>query len=87
MSKLILNTECQLYLFNGKTVYSSRQVAEEFQKRHTHVLRAIDEIAGPKIGLSGEGELATLQSQVSLQFIKENFFEHKYKDASGKMSR
>lgn len=87
MSKPILHTECQLYLFHEKTIYSSRQVAEEFQKRHTHVLRSIDEIAEPKIGLSEEGELAGMKRQPSLPFIQENFFEHKYKDASGKMSR
>ncbi|WP_085497578.1 hypothetical protein [Paenibacillus aquistagni] len=34
MSKLILNTECQLYEMKGQAVYSSRQVAEEFGKRH-----------------------------------------------------
>ncbi|GAC44245.1 Rha family transcriptional regulator, partial [Paenibacillus popilliae] len=32
-------------------------------------------------------EIAALKNQVSLRFIEENFFEHKYKDASGKMSR
>lgn len=39
MTKLILNTECNLYTMNGLAYCSSRQVADEFDKRHADVLR------------------------------------------------
>lgn len=42
MSKLILNPEYGLFERNGKAFCSSRQVAEEFSKRHDNVLRDID---------------------------------------------
>lgn len=41
MSKLILNPEYRLYERNGKAFCSSRQVAEEFGKRHDNVLQDI----------------------------------------------
>ncbi|BFH71244.1 hypothetical protein J27TS7_34050 [Paenibacillus dendritiformis] len=86
MSKLILNTECMLYEMNGKALYSSRQVANEFDRQHSHVLRSIDEIAQSKIGLSKE-LMILLAGQTIEQFYSENFFEGKYKDASGKRNR
>lgn len=44
MSKLILNTDCGLYEMNNKAYCSSRQVAEEFEKRHADVLRDIESL-------------------------------------------
>lgn len=44
MSKLILNTDCGLYERKGKAYCSSRQVAEEFDRRHDNVLRDIDNL-------------------------------------------
>ena len=41
MSKLILNPEHQLYERDGQAFCSSRQVAEEFSKRHDNVLQDI----------------------------------------------
>jgi len=95
VAKLILNTECNLYAFQSKAVYSSRQVAEEFSKRTADVLRAIDELTERKIALSGtdlknqvsEELMKMLAGQTIEQFCAENFFESKYKDASGKWNR
>lgn len=44
MSKLILNPELNLYECNGQAFCSSRQVAEEFKKRHDNVLQDIREL-------------------------------------------
>lgn len=97
MSKLILNSECNLYAFQSKAVYSSRQVADEFKKENKNVLRSIDEITALKSEPSDE--LAGLKNGVSQELIKmlggqtieefcaENFFESKYKDTSGKWNR
>ncbi|MCL6558102.1 MAG: Rha family transcriptional regulator, partial [Firmicutes bacterium] len=74
MSKLVLNPEYRLYERNGRAFCSSRQVAEEFRRRHAHVLRIVDEITQPTSGLSAE-------------FIALNFEESRYKDASGKWNR
>ncbi|MFI8711997.1 Rha family transcriptional regulator [Brevibacillus brevis] len=41
MSKLILNPEYGLYERNGQAFCSSRQVAEEFEKRHDNVLQDV----------------------------------------------
>lgn len=86
MSKLILNTECNLYSFNGTAVYGSRQVATEFDKRHDRVLRSFDEMTDPKNGVSEE-MMKVLAGQTIDEFVKENYFESKYKDASGKWNR
>ncbi|QWU15709.1 phage regulatory protein, rha family [Paenibacillus sophorae] len=86
MTKLILNTEYGLYAMNDKAVYSSRQVAGEFDKNHYHILRSIDEITESKNGLSDEVVLL-LAGQTIEEFYKDNFFEDKYKDASGKQNR
>lgn len=97
MSKLILNTECKLYTRDGLALYSSRQVAEEFDKRHANVLRSIDEV--PQLNFESSGEtterknalsaevIRMLAGQTIEEFYSENFFEHHYKDASGKRSR
>lgn len=69
MSKLILNPEYGLYERQGKAFCSSRQVADEFGKRHADVLRIIAE----KFTASEDDELAT-------QFCVTNFIESKYKD-------
>ena len=71
MSKLILNPEYRLYERNGKAFCSSRQVAEEFGKRHADVLRSIEQITAPTSG-------------VSTEFTERNFALSRYKDASGK---
>ncbi len=42
MSKLILNPDYRLYERHGQAYCSSRQVADEFEKRHADVLRDID---------------------------------------------
>ncbi|WP_339182913.1 Rha family transcriptional regulator [Paenibacillus sp. FSL R5-0701] len=97
-TKLILNPDCMLYEMKGKALYSSRQVAEEFDKRHDTILRSIDEITHHKIVVSGaeltERKNALSDETVQLlagqnieEFFKENFFEDKYKDASGKKNR
>lgn len=44
MTKLILNTECKLYELNGRAFCTSRQVSDEFEKRHANVLRDIEEL-------------------------------------------
>jgi len=74
VGKLMLNPEYQLYERNGQAFCSSRQVAEEFNRRHDHILRNIDDITAPTSG-------------VSAGFIALNFQESKYKDASGKWNR
>lgn len=70
MSKLILNPEYRLYERNGKAFCSSRQVAEEFGKRHADVLRAIEKITAPTSGVSAD-------------FNERNFALVTYKDAKG----
>lgn len=74
MSKLILNPDCGLYERNGKAYCSSRQMAEEFDRRHDHMLRMIDELTAPTSGVSEE-------------FTRLNFQPSYYKDASGKRNR
>lgn len=74
MSKLILNPDCRLYERNGKAYCSSRQIAEEFERRHDHLLRLIDELTAPTSGVSAE-------------FTALNFEVSSYKDASGKRNR
>jgi len=44
MPKLMLNPEFNLYERNGKAFCSSRQVADEFKKRHDNVLQDIREL-------------------------------------------
>ena len=74
MSKLILNPEYRLYERNGTAFCSSRQEAEEFERRHDHLLRLIDEITAPTSGVSAE-------------FTALNFEVSKYKDTSGKWNK
>ena len=73
MSKLIFNPEYRLYERNGQPFCSSRQVAEEFGKRHADVLRSIEQITAPTGGVSAE-------------FTERNFALSRYKDASGKLN-
>lgn len=95
MSKLILNPEYGLYERNGRAECSSRQIAEEFSKEHKNVLRAIDDITQLKIEpsvecknvLGEDVEKLLTGGQTIEQFFRENFFEHQYKDASGKRAR
>lgn len=74
MTKLILNPEYRLYERNSQAYCSSRQVAEEFNRQHGHILRLIDEITDSTSGVSEE-------------FSRSNFGESSYKDASGKSNR
>lgn len=74
MSKLILNPEYGLYERNGQAFCSSRQVANEFGRQHSHILRLVDEITQSTSGLSEN-------------FLQSNFCESLYKDASGKRNR
>jgi len=74
MSKLILNPEHNLYERNGQAFCSSRQVADEFNRQHPHILRLIDEIT---LSTSGFSE----------QFTALNFQESKYKDSTGRKNR
>ena len=74
LSKLILNPEYRLYERNGQAFCSSRQVAEEFERQHGHILRLIDEITQSTSGVSEE-------------FRRLNFEESYYRDASGKRNR
>ncbi|HHY27181.1 MAG TPA: Rha family transcriptional regulator [Desulfitobacterium dehalogenans] len=72
--KLLLNPEFNLYERKGKAFCSSRQVAEEFNRRHDHILRNIDDLTAPTSGVSDEFRLL-------------NFEESTYKDSSGKKNR
>lgn len=69
MSKLILNTECKLYARDGQAYCTSRQIADEFKKRHSDILRIVSEKLESSIG----DDLAT-------QFCATNFIESQYKD-------
>ena len=51
------------------------------------MLQAYDDLVTTANKADENQPLAELGRQVSIQFIKENFFEHKYKDLSGKRSR
>lgn len=74
MSKLTLNPEYRLYERNGQAFCSSRQVAEELDRRHDHLLRSIDDLTAPTSGVSEE-------------FTGSNFSLSRYKDVSGKWNR
>jgi Rha family phage regulatory protein len=54
MTKLILNPEYGLYERGGKAFCTSRQVAEEFGKRHADILRSIEQLTAPTSGVSEE---------------------------------
>lgn len=68
MSKLILNPEFNLYERNSQAFCSSRQVAEEFGKRHSDVLRDIE------VGLEN------LYGANERKFAEINFCKSTYKD-------
>lgn len=72
--KLVLNSELNLYERKGTAFCTSRQVAEEFGRRHEHILRTIDELTEPTSGVSED-------------FTALNFEASKYKDISGKWNR
>jgi Rha family phage regulatory protein len=74
MSKLVLNKKFNLYERNNQVYCSSRQVAEEFDRQHAHILRLIDELTQSTSGFSAE-------------FISLNFEAGKYKDGSGKWNK
>lgn len=72
MSKLILNPEFNLYERNGQAFCSSRQVAEEFGKRHSDVLRDI-EVGIENLIKAGERK-----------FAETNFTYTTYRDSQNK---
>ena len=74
MTKLMLHPEFNLYERKGTAFCSSRQVADEFERQHGHIIRLID-------------DLTQSTSGVSKEFIALNFQENKYKDSSGKKNR
>ena len=67
----------------GTPVTTSRAVAEQFGKRHDHVLRDIEsllkDLAAPKLGA-----LEGLSDTYGEEFAKANFIESEYTDAQGK---
>lgn len=69
--KLVLNPEYKLYERSGQSFCSSRQIAEEFGKRHADILRSIDNLTQSTSGLSHD-------------FTERNFALSKYKDSTGK---
>lgn len=72
--KLIKNPEYELYEKDSQILCDSLQVAETFNKRHTHILDTISKLTEPKNGLSE-------------QFIKENFVLSSYKDITGRSNK
>lgn len=72
--KFILNAELNLYEKNEIAYCDSLQIAETFERRHTHVIETIENLTQPTSGLSKE-------------FISLNFEVSNYKDASGKRNK
>lgn len=72
--KLIKNPEYGLYEKNDQIFCDSLQVAETFNKRHTHILDTITKLTEPKNGLSEK-------------FTQRNFALSTYKDNSGKQNK
>lgn len=72
--KLILNPDYNLYEKNGTAYCDSLQIAETFERRHTHVIDTIEKLTQPTSGLSQE-------------FTTLNFESSIYKDASGKKNK
>lgn len=60
--------------------------SQVYLEAHDNVLRAIDDIADLSTEVSKE-MLQFLGGQTIEEFCKENYFEHKYKDESGKLAR
>lgn len=72
--KLIKNPEYGLYEKDSQIFCDSLQIAETFNKRHTHILDTIAKLAEPKNGLSEN-------------FTQRNFALSSYKDNSGKQNK
>lgn len=72
--KLIKNPEYGLYENDNQIFCDSLQVAETFNKRHTHILDTIAKLTEPKNGLSEK-------------FTQRNFALSTYKDNSGKKNK
>lgn len=72
--KLVLNPEYGLYEKGGQAFCDSLQVAEAFERRHTHVITTIEKLTEPTSGLSEK-------------FSRLNFELSNYKDASGKKNK
>lgn len=72
--KLLLNPEYGLYEKGGQVFCDSLQIAEAFERRHTHVISTIEKLTQPTSGLSEK-------------FSHLNFEESNYKDSSGKKNK
>lgn len=72
--KLILNPDYELYEKNGKSFCDSLQIAETFERRHTHVISTIEKLTEPTSGLSENFKIT-------------NFQQSSYKDNSGKKNK
>lgn len=72
--KLTLNPEYGLYERDGRVFCDSLQVAEAFERRHTHVIATIEKLTEPTSGLSEK-------------FTALNFEISSYKDSSGKRNK
>lgn len=72
--KLLLNPEYGLYEKGGQVFCDSLQIAEAFERRHTHVISTIEKLTQPTSGLSEK-------------FSHLNFQESNYKDSSGKKNK
>lgn len=77
---------------DGIPVTTSRAVAEQFGKRHDHVIRAIEELLeelnAPKIGaVNGDSEQTetALISPGNADFAAQNFLLTEYKDGKGEL--
>jgi len=74
VTKLILNTECNLYERGGQAYCTSRQIANEFDRRHPDILRIIyDKIESAAKEAEEGDDLAT-------QFCTANFVQSQYSD-------
>lgn len=74
MSKLIKNPEYGLYEKDNKIFCDTLQISETFNKRHSDVLRAVENILKENSGLSEN-------------FTQRNFALSDYKDTSGKKNK
>lgn len=72
--KFTLNADINLYEKNGIAYCDSLQIAETFGRRHTHIIKTIENLTEPTSGLSKD-------------FTELNFEVSTYKDKSGKRNK
>ena len=75
MTKLITNPEYNLYERDGKAFCSSRQIAQEFSRRHDDVMNGI------------EKEISNILKTNNRTFSDINFLLTTYKDARGRQQK